>query len=207
MLNERSKYGIPHPVETVCPLPLNSMAVQERRYSLGEFHAFTIRDEYQDRLFELINGEIVEKVASFLPSKIAAWIATYFNMYLIEHPIGYVTGADGSYILSAENEFMPDVGYISKARLPNEPERQVYGAPDLAVEVKSPTDSKRQLRRKAEDYVRFGTKIVWLVFPEEKQIEVYVLDQEVQMMSIDGVLDGDEVLPGFRLPVRTLFPE
>lgn len=183
------------------------MTVQERRYSLDEFHAFTARRDNRDRLFELIDGEIVEKVASFTPSKLAMDIGFELNLYLRQHPIGFVTGADGSYILAEGYEFMPDVAYISKARLPQPPKREVIGAPDLAVEIKSPTDSKRQLRRKVEDYMRFDTKIVWLVLPEEKQIEVYVLDQDVIVVGVDGVLIADEVLPGFSLPVRSLFPE
>ena len=111
------------------------MVIHERRYTLDEFHAFAERPENRDRLFELINGEIVEKMASFTPSRIAMRIGYLFSSYLDKNPIGYVTGADGSYILSPAYEFMPDVGYVSKERLPKEPEREVQGAPDLAVEV------------------------------------------------------------------------
>lgn len=181
------------------------MAVQEKRYTLAEFHAFSELPENKNRLLELINGEIVEKVASFTPSKIAMRIGRFIGNFA--DPIGYITGADGSYILSPEHEFMPDVGYISKARLPHEPERQVQGPPDLAVEVKSPTDSKREMRQKAEDYLRFDTKMVWLVFPDERRVEVYVLDEDVQEFGIDDMLDGGDVLPGFSLPVRDIFPD
>lgn len=182
------------------------MVIKEQRYTIDEFHAYVEKPENRDRLFELINGEIVEKMASFTPSRIAARISHKISSYLDQNDIGYVTGADGSYILSPEHEFMPDVGYISKERLPQEPEREVQGAPDLAVEVKSPTDSKRGLRQKAEDYLRFGTKLVWLVFPEEKRIEVYEPDQDVLEFGIDDTLDGGDVLPDFKLAVRDIFP-
>jgi Uma2 family endonuclease len=181
------------------------MVIQEKRYTLGEFHAFNELPENKYRLFELINGEIVEKVASFSPSKLAMRIGHLLAKHLDLNDIGYLTGADGSYILSDDYEFMPDVGYISKARLPQEPEREVHGPPDLAVEVKSPTDSKRALRQKAEDYLRFGTKMVWLVFPDEQQIEVYEPGQDVQEFGIGDTLSGGEVLPGFSLPVRDIF--
>jgi Uma2 family endonuclease len=183
------------------------MSVQERRYTVQEFHAFSELPENKNRLFELINGEVVEKVASFTPSRLAMRLGHLVSSYLDRNPIGYLTGADGSYILSEEHEFMPDIGYISKVRLPQEPAREVEGPPDLAIEVKSPTDSKRELRRKAEDYLRFGTKMVWLVFPDEKQVEVYVPGQDVREVGIDGILDGGDVLPGFMLPVRDIFPE
>ncbi len=179
------------------------MVIQEKRYTIAEFHTFTEREDNKNRLFELINGEIVEKVASFTPSKLAMRIGRFIGN--VSDELGYVTGADGSYILSEDYEFMPDVGYISKARLPEEPAREVNGPPDLAVEVKSPTDSKRALRLKAEDYLRFGTKMVWLVFPDEQLVEVYVPGQDVQEVKIDGILDGGDVLPGFTLPVRDIF--
>lgn len=181
------------------------MVIREQRYTLEAFHAFSQRPENRDRLFELIDGEVVEKVESFIPSRIAGWISTYINMYLLRNPIGYVTGADGSYILSPEHEFMPDVGYISKQRLPEIPMHEVRGAPDLAVEVLSPTDSKRELRRKAEDYLRFGARMVWLIFPETQRVEVYTVDDDVVELDAAGILDGGEVLPGFTLPVRDIF--
>lgn len=181
------------------------MVVQEKRYTLAEYRAFCDRPEFQNRLFELIAGEIVEKVASFKPSRLAMRMGHLIGYYLDEHDIGYLTGADGSYILAEDYTFMPDVGFISKARLPHEPEREVEGPPDLAIEVKSPTDSKRALRLKAEDYIRFGTRMVWLIFPEDQKVEVYLPDQDVQEIGIDGVLDGGEALPGFKLAVSEIF--
>jgi Uma2 family endonuclease len=183
------------------------MAINEQRYTVDEFHVYVEKPENRDRLFELINGEIVEKVSSFTASRITARIGHLLLAYVDQTNIGYVTGADGSYILSPDYEFMPDVGYISKERLPQEPEREVQGAPDLAVEVKTPTDSKRGLRQKTEDYLRFGTKMVWLVFPEEKRIEVYEPDQDVREFGIDDTLDGGDVLPDFKLAVREIFPQ
>jgi Uma2 family endonuclease len=182
------------------------MVVQQKRYTLAEYQTFVELPENKNRLFELIDGEIVEKVASFTPSKIAMRIGHLFSTFLDQHDLGYVTGADGTYVLSEAHSFMPDVGYISKISLPQEPEREVYGPPDLAVEVKSPTDSKREMRLKVEDYLRFGTKMVWLVFPEERRVEVYEPDQDVLELDINGVLDGGDVLPGFTLPVREIFP-
>jgi len=110
--------------------------------------------------------------------------------------------------MSDENEFIPDVAYISKARMPERPERGAPIPPDLAVEVKSPTDSKRQLRKKAERYLDLGTSLVWLVFPDEQIVEVYSAKaNDVQTVGIDGVLSGENVLPDFTLPVHVIFEE
>lgn len=96
---------------------------------------------------------------------------------------------------------IPDVGYIARERLLREPEREVPTFPDLAVEVKSLNDTKRALRRKAEKYLSAGTRLVWLVFPDEKVIEVYQPDEDVITASMDAVLDGGDVLPGFTIKV------
>jgi Uma2 family endonuclease len=181
--------------------------VQERKLTLDEFHAFCELPENRDRLFELIDGEIVEKMASFEPSTIAAEVIFQFKLWLKSHPIGRVTAPDGSYILANKQELIPDVGYISKERMPVIPVREALVAPDMAVEVKSPTDSKREMRRKAELYLAHGTKIVWLVFPDTQIVEVYMADRDVIEVGIDGVLDGGDVLPGFTLAVRALFEE
>lgn len=181
------------------------MAIQQATVTYTEFEAFIAQPENRERLFELIEGEIVEKVGSFTPSKIAGWIIYFLNAYLIKHPIGYVTVPDGSYRLSPVNAPMPDVAYISKVSLPEEPEREVDGPPDLAVEVKSPNDSKREMRLKAEMYLSYGTKMVWLIFPDEQAVEVYVQNEDVILIGIDGTLDGRDVLPGFTLAVSEIF--
>ena len=178
---------------------------QQSTYTIAEFEAFIAQPENCERLFELIKGEIVEKVGSFTPSKIAGWIIYFLNAYLIKHPIGYVTVPDGSYRLSPDNAPMPDVAYISKVSLPEEPAREVDGPPDLAVEVKSPNDTKRELRLKAELYMRYGTKMVWLVFPDDQSVELYVPNEDVITVNIDGTLDGRDVLPGFTLAVSEIF--
>jgi len=183
------------------------MAVQEKRYTLDEFHAFTEQPENRDRLFELIDGVIVEKMASFTPSYIAGRFIRFLGVFADDHGLGYVTSSDGSYILAPGMELIPDAAFISKIRLPKFPDRQVKGPPDLAVEVKSPTDKESDLRKKAQTYLRYGTKMVWLVFPEDQRVEVYVQDQDVLEVGIDGVLDGGDVLPGFMLPVRSIFPQ
>jgi Uma2 family endonuclease len=63
------------------------------------------------------------------------------------------------------------------------------------------------MRIKAEKYLAFGTRMVWLVFPEDQEIEVYEPDKDVVNGGVDGILDGGAVLPGFQLPVRKIFPE
>lgn len=178
------------------------MLVHQRKYTLEEYRAICDLPENRDRHLELIDGEIVEKMGSFKPSAIASEFNFEIKTYLKQNPIGYVTGEAGGYVISPVHTYMPDVGYISKARLPETPERESPIPPDLAIEIKSPTDSKREMRRKAEVYIAHGTRIVWLVFPEDQRIEVYTPNGDVVELGLDDTLDGGDVLPGFTLAVR-----
>ena len=182
------------------------MVIEKKKISYDDYQAFISRPENTDHIFELIDGEIVEKMPSFTPSRIGSRINHLISSYLDDHDVGYVTGEAGGYRMSAEDTFNPEVGYISKVRLPEEPEREAPVPPDFAVEVKSPTDRKREMRRKAEKYLEYGTRLVWLVFPDEQQVEVYsLLDEDVVTVGIDGVLDGKDVLPDFSLPAKDIF--
>jgi Uma2 family endonuclease len=183
------------------------MVAQKKALTYRDYQEFYELPENQGRIFELIEGELVEKMPGFEPSNIASRINRRVGVFAEdEHDLGYVTTADGGYILSDEDTFIPDVGYISKDRLPEEPECEAPVPPDFAVEVKSPTDSKRAMRRKAEKYLAHGTRLVWLVFPEDQEVEVYdARYEDVKNIGIEGTLDGGDVLPGFTLAVKDIF--
>lgn len=174
---------------------------------LTTYHEFIDQPKNLHRIFEYIEGEFVEKMGSFLPSKIAALLATYLNLHNFEHPNGHITGADGGYALPDGSVLIPDVGYIRKTRLTEIPEREVLTYPDLAIEVKSAHNTKRELRQKAERYLRNGTQVVWLVFPEEDTVEVYEGAAEVLTLGKTDILDGGSLLAGFQLPLAQIFPD
>jgi Uma2 family endonuclease len=184
-----------------------ALAIQKKTYSAAQFSDIAAEADNADRILELIEGEIVEKVASFTPSRIASRLNFFLMQHVMERESGYVTGEAGGYVISKDNVFNPDVAYISKARLPQAPLREAPVPPDLAIEIKSPTDRKRAMRTKAEKYLAAGTRLVWLVFPDEKLVEVYAPDEDVQTIGIDGTLDGGDVLPDFKLAVSKIFAE
>jgi Uma2 family endonuclease len=82
-------------------------------------------------------------------------------------------------------------------------------APDLAVEVVSPGNTADEMRKKIEKYMRYGTRLLWVVYPEQQKVDVFrpIAGQEahVDFIDIDGVLDGGDVLPSFKLPLREVF--
>jgi Uma2 family endonuclease len=158
-----------------------------------------------DRHLEYIGGEIVEVVSNSDASEIAAIILAQLSNHVYAHKLGRVTGADGGYKVSGE-DYMPDAAFISNARQPKRPKVAWNPlAPDLAVEVVSPTDRPSLIADKAVNYPLAGT-FLWYVFPEDKQVKVYEPGQPAKTLGIGDVLDGAKVLPGFKLAVKDIFP-
>jgi Uma2 family endonuclease len=183
------------------------MALPHMRVTIVEFDHFITQPENEGRDFELIGGKIFDIVSTHYCSVIAGNIAFFVMQHLCENKVeGYLTGADRGYVVSGER-YMPDVGYISKARQPKPP-RDAYIplAPDFAVEVVSPSDSEKKLTTKVSNYLAAGT-VVLVVYPDDKEAAVHAAGKPVQTLTIDDDFDGGEVLPGFKLAVRDMFPE
>jgi Uma2 family endonuclease len=182
------------------------MAISEKLYTVTEFEAFLAEPENSERRFELIDGEIVEKMPTEEHSIVAG------NFYVPLRTYAKTHGGRALFEVRRRpegdnyNDRLPDVEYTSAERLlPVVKKGSVPQMPDLAVEIKSPTDSYIKLREKALYYLKNGTRLVWLVFPERQQIEIHRSDAPVQTLGIDDTLDGGDVLPGFTMPVKDAF--
>ncbi len=177
-----------------------------QKVSSEQFDEFVMLPENRDRLFEFIGGEIVEVVSNGKSSRMGMKVGTRINLFVEQHDLGYVTGADGGYIVSGE-KYIPDAAFVSKQRQP-EPSNEAYNpiAPDLAVEVLSPSNDDSEMRIKIVNYVRAGTT-VWVFDPDKKHVEVYSPHHSPRVVGLDEMLDGGDVLPGFTLAVREIFPD
>jgi Uma2 family endonuclease len=182
------------------------MAVQTRRLTAEEFDRFAVSPETGDRLFEYIGGEVVEVVSNQRSSAIAYRIGGALSAYLQQHEIGFLTGADGGYMIGGER-YIPDIAFVSQARQA-EPTEEAYSPipPDLVVEVLSPSNSEKDIRVKVVNYLSAGA-VVWVVDPEWKVVEVYTPNQVVKKVRLDGLLEGGNLLPGFKLAVKDIFKE
>ena len=160
--------------------------------------------ENRDRLLEFINGEIVEVVSNNKSSRLGIRVGGRLEIYATTKGLGYVTGADGGYIVGSER-YIPDAAFVSKSRQAA-PSEAAYNplAPDLAVEVISPTDDRDDLRLKIANYLAAGT-VVWVIDPDKQQIEVYKPGQPPVVLGLDEALDGGSILPGFRLSLKDIF--
>lgn len=175
---------------------------------LADFEVFIRLPRNEHRLFEWIDGEIIEKVPSnAYASEIAQLIAFFIRLFIRQNRIaGHVTDGQGGFMVSGER-IAPDVAYISAEHQPQlADEGYNPNPPEIAVEVEHPTSetSERRLRKKLIAYMNAGT-IVWVVYPRLREIEVYVPGQLVKTLTMGDKLDGSLVLPGFSLPLSEIF--
>lgn len=169
------------------------------------FDAIVDALENRDRNLELIAARIVEKMVS---NDNSSAVAMRFGHYLLRHIDDneldiLVTGADAGYHIG-DDRFIPDAAFIRHER--RQPLVKGYqpSAPDLAVEVVSPTDDEREVNDKIAGCLAAGV-VVWVARPIKVQIQVFVPGKPPVTLGIDDVLEGGAVLPGFRVEVRKLF--
>lgn len=169
------------------------------------FLNFAQRPEHQARRLEYYDGEVLELVSQGKSSELAAWLVFFLRVYLQQAGRrDRITTTDGGYRIG-EHAYIPDVALIALDKQPRASE-EAYNAtpPDLAVEVVSPSDRMDKLMVKVMNFVAVGT-LVWVVYPRLQEIHVYAPGQTVRQLGLDDTLTGDELLPGFELPVRELF--
>ena len=128
--------------------------------------------------------------------------------YLDEHDLGILTGADGPLQILADQVRFPDVAFIGYDRIPEgaDPATPVPDwIPSLAVEILSPNNTKAEMTRKLRDYFEAGVELVWYVDPPTRTVRVYHSTENVTTLTENDELDGEQVLPGFRLSVHDWF--
>ena len=183
------------------------MAIPAKIMTTGEFDKWVFLPENTDKSFEYIGKEIIEKVSIWYSSLVAAEIGFHIRLHMREHNIkGHVTGTDGGYIVKGER-YIPDIAYIS-AKRQKQASREAYNSnyPDLAIEVVSPTDREQDLTIKIGNYMAAGT-VVWVVYPESKQVNIFVPGKSVKRLNESDSINGSPVFPDFELNVSEMFPE
>ncbi|MBK8098865.1 MAG: Uma2 family endonuclease [Planctomycetes bacterium] len=160
---------------------------------------------------ELVGGEIRPVSPA---GENHGFVAMNFGTPLHEHVrqlrLGRVYAADTGFLLARNPDTVlaPDVAFVRRARLdPTRKPGYVPGPPDLCVEVRSPTDSRPAMQRKARAWLQAGCQVVVNVDPESQTIEIWRPDAEPQTLRGDDVFAADDVIPGFRLRIADLFVE
>lgn len=191
------------------PIPVRRIHLTDPPRTATEDDVVAIND-HEDRLCELIDGILVEKTVGLYESYLAIFIGTLLNNYVQEHKLGIVLGTDGMFLLSPGLVRIPDISFVSWKRLPDQKvprDAMSAVAPDLAIEVISRVNTKKEMERKLADYFAAGVKQVWYVYPKKREIHLFRSPQECKVVVDGQSLDGGEVLPGFAVEVKAIFTE
>lgn len=186
------------------------MSLQLRKHTVAELEAFEKLPENRARLWELVNGEIREKVPTQKHGMIAFLLNGAFFVYFQQHPQAGRGAVEVRHKMPDDehNALIPDVCiYTNTTATPIE-EGAVPYMPDLAIEIQSPDDSVPQMRAKAQYYLENGSRLVWLIY-RKREVDVCTWENNamvIKTVDINGTLDGGTVLPDFALPVKAIFP-
>ena len=196
-------------VERLGGIPLSRIRLQPAPGTATEADAIAV-DLHENRLCELVDGVLVEKAMGFQEACLAGVILTLLRAFVVPRNLGFVGGADGMVTLFPNLIRMPNVSFVSwdripAGRMPQEPAPRL--APDLAVEVLSPSNTAAEMARKRREYFEAGVRLVWMVDPKVRTITVYNAPDQLRVLDEAHTLDGGDVLPGFEVPVRQVFAE
>ena len=187
------------------------MEVQQRLYDIDDLWRIVCEAD-GDKRYELIEGEIIEMVRpGFLHGRLVTRLGRFLDEFAEDNALGIVTTDAGYHPPGSRITVLsPDVAFITHERVA-EPYSQRWAPvmPDLAVEIKSPSNTLAELRRKAAIYLRHGSRLVWIILPDTESVEVHRLgadgERQCEVIKLESQLSGEEVLPGFRLALSTLF--
>ena len=140
---------------------------------------------------------------------VTAAVAEILRAHVKTHRLGVVFAGDSGFVLARKPDTVrgPDVAFVSRERFERSGDtvKAFAGAPDLAVEVLSPSNTPAAMHAKVADYLAAGTRCVWVVDPESQTVTVYASLLWPHTFGQDEMLDGDDVVPGFRVRVGDLF--
>jgi Uma2 family endonuclease len=160
------------------------------------------------RVCELVDGTLVEKAVGYYESNLAGVLIHIIRQFLDANNLGMVLGEAGTLEILSDIVRAADVSFIRWERFPDDklPEEPIPNiVPNLAVEILSKSNTPAEMKRKRGEYFDAGVESVWIIDPPTRTAEVYTTPEEPTFIDRDGVLDGGDVLPGFRLPLAELF--
>jgi Uma2 family endonuclease len=161
---------------------------------------------------ELVDGQVREMVpVGGAHGRLTMRVSRRLDEHVERHGGGKVLVGDVGFVLrlphDPERVRAPDVAFVTTAQLPEGrlPEGFLRGAPDLAVEVLSPSDNPVDVQQKVRDYLEAGARLVWVIAPAARTATIYRADGSARLLREGDHLDGEAVLPGLAIPLADLF--
>jgi Uma2 family endonuclease len=164
----------------------------------------------RNKLYELVDGTLVEKPMGFPEAHAGAKLIARLQVFLDDYPLGIIAGADALVELMPKLVRGPDVCFVSAEQLPDQkvPREQISKLiPSLVVEVLSPSNTRGEIARKLKEYFFAGVVLAWIIDPKKMTADLYTAPDAKTTIDASGVLDGGDVLPGFRVPLAKLFEQ
>lgn len=159
---------------------------------------------------ELVRGDIhVMTPASGAHGVVVGALFRALDAFVEERKLGLAFPDNTGFLLPGLGDTVrsPDVAFVAAGQLPSDgiASGWLALAPDLIAEILSPSESKKELEAKLSDYRTAGTRLIWIVDPEQRVVSIQDGDRPERLLTEDEILDGGSVLPGFALPVARLF--
>ena len=160
---------------------------------------------------ELIRGVLSETMPTGTQhGKIVMKLGSRLMNFTEPRKLGSLTASDSGVRLERDPDTVrePDIAFFSAEKMPLDADITGYAevAPDLVVEVGSPSDSRREINDKALMWLRYGVRLVWVVHPDTRTVDVHREGAPVAALTVKDALDGMDVLPGFSCEVSAVFP-
>jgi Uma2 family endonuclease len=193
------------------------MVIREDVRTAEDLWELSHRPEYADMRLELSEGRlIVMSPAGWKHGGIASWLLRKVGDHVDENMLGMTTAAKTGFILYKDPDpggkdtvRAPDVGFVTASRVPGNldelPDGYVPFAPNLAIEVVSPNDETGEIDEKVSQYLKYGTRLVWVMYSARKEVKVHAPGQKPKTLKVGHTLDGGDVLPGFKIAVKDIF--
>lgn len=162
-------------------------------------------------IHEIVDGQLVMSPKNnFYHGEICSRLLAALVRFNEAHHLGAVLDSSTGFWMQNRNCRAPDISFISKARLiaegfKRQSKRFFPGAPDLAVEILSPNNSRTEIDKRLRDFFASGTQIAWIINPDEECVEICHSLERRALVGSGGVLDGEDLLPGFRYRIAELF--
>ncbi|MGB8691697.1 MAG: Uma2 family endonuclease [Microcoleus sp.] len=192
---------IQHPGQNQLETP-----AEEKVWTDAEFMALN-RDGHR---YEIVNGELIDMGNSGAKhGYVCSILMILLGGYVHIQKLGAMFDSSTAFKMKSGNKRSPDVSFMAKERLQgldDLPDGFLEGAPDLAVEILSPSNTVAEIHDKLVEYFENGSRLVWVIHPKEQYVLVYRSSQEPdRLLKSADSLDGEEIVPGFTLPVAELF--